>query len=258
MKSKKFRTIWLSDIHLGSKGCDVEKLLDFIKHYDAETIILVGDIVDFWAMSRRVYWPEDHNTVVQKFLRKARHGTKIIYIPGNHDEPIREYSDHVFGEVLVQQNLIYTLATGHKVFCCHGDEFDIITRYHRWVAKLGDIGYELLLTINRIQNRIRRKLGFHTWSLSDFVKRQVKEAVMFISDFEENVAKEAAHFNVDAVLCGHIHKAEMRPIGNVLYLNTGDWVESCTAIVENFDGRLELLDFSQEKNPTILKSWRLS
>lgn len=239
--TKHYRTIWLSDIHLGSRGCNADQLLDFLKHNESDNLILVGDIIDFWALKRHVFWPSTLNTVVQKVLKKSRHGTRVIFIPGNHDEALRDYTGLSFGEIEIHENYIHTLADGRTIFCVHGDIFDVVTRYHKWLAVIGDVGYESLLWLNRIQNKVRMFLGFGHWSLSAYVKYRVKEAVSFISDYEENVIKEAKHLNVDGVLCGHIHHAEIREIEDMIYLNTGDWVESCTAIVEHHDGKLELI-----------------
>lgn len=236
-----YRTIWLSDIHLGSKGCQSSKLLNFLKNTESDYLILVGDIIDFWALSRSVYWPTAHNTIIQKILRKARHGTTVIYIPGNHDENLREYIGISLGDITLHENYTHTLSDGRTAFCIHGDEYDVVTRYHKWLAVIGDIGYEALLKINRIQNKIRAKLGLGHWSLSSYVKHRVKEAVNFISDYEETVAKEAKKMDVDMVLCGHIHSAEIKQMEDIVYINTGDWVESCTAIVEHHTGELELI-----------------
>jgi len=240
MTSKHYRTIWLSDIHLGSRGCNVDQLLDFLKHNESDYLILVGDIIDFWALKRHVFWPATLNIVIQKVLKKSRRGTKVIFIPGNHDEVLREYTGLSFGDIELHENYIHALADGRTIYCVHGDIFDVVTRYHKWLAVIGDVGYESLLWLNRIQNKIRSWFGFGHWSLSAFVKYRVKEAVNFISDYEDNVIKEAKHLNVDGVLCGHIHHAEIRE-GEITYLNTGDWVESCTAIVEHHDGKLELI-----------------
>lgn len=240
----KYRTIWVSDTHLGSPGCQAERLLDFLRQTESDTLILVGDIIDFWALKRKSYWPESHNTVVQKVLKKARHGTRVIYIPGNHDEYLREYLDHTFGNIEMHPEFIHTRANGETMLCVHGDDFDVVTRYHRWVAVLGDIGYETLLTANRYFNKVRAKFGLGYWSLSAYIKGKVKQAVSFIGEYEENVAKEAKDRGVDGVLCGHIHHAEIKTIDGILYVNTGDWVESCTAIVEQYDGTLELIRWS--------------
>jgi UDP-2,3-diacylglucosamine pyrophosphatase LpxH len=248
-----YRTIWLSDIHLGTRGCQADMLLDFLKHTDSEHLIFVGDIIDFWSLKRSSYWPESHNTVVQKVLKKARHNTNVVFIPGNHDEKLREYIGVSLGGIEIHENYTHTLANGRQIFCVHGDIFDIITRCHKWLAIVGDVGYTFLLWLNGIQNRLRTKLGINHWSLSQYIKKHIKEAVSFISDYEDSVVREAKHLGVDMILCGHIHHAEIREIDNVTYINTGDWVESCTAIVEHMDGRLELLKWMDIVNSRGLK-----
>ena len=245
---KKYRTIWISDIHLGTKGCQANLLLDFLKETESEYLILVGDIIDFWALKRNAFWPSDHNVVVQKILKKSRHGTKVIFIPGNHDETLRNYVGHNFGNIELHEEYIHKLADGKKVLCVHGDLFDAVTTYHKWLAIAGDISYNFLLWLNRHFNCLRNRLGLGYWSLSAFIKLKVKQAVNFICDYEENVVKYAKIKNVDAVLCGHIHHAEIKTIDNILYLNDGDWVESCTAIVENYNGKVELLRWTAKKN----------
>lgn len=243
MTTTKYRTIWLSDVHLGTRGCQAEKLLEFLKQTDSEYLFLVGDIIDFWAMKRFLYWPSSHNTIIQKILRKARHGTKVIFIPGNHDEALREYVGMSFGDIELHEDYIHTLKNNEKIFCLHGDVFDVITRYHRWLAIVGDVGYECLLFLNRIQNKIRDWFSIGHWSLSAYIKQHVKEAVSFISDYEQNVVHEAKILNVNHVLTGHIHHAEISQIDGIMYYNCGDWVESCTAITETEEGNIVLLSF---------------
>ena len=247
MHTEKYRTIWLSDIHLGSKGCQAEQLLQFLKTHDSEYLILVGDIIDFWALKRQSFWPESHNTVVQKILKKARHGTKVIFIPGNHDEVLREYTGLTFGGIEVCDSYMHELTDGRKIFCIHGDQYDVITRYHKWIAVLGDIGYTSLLWVNRIHNKFRNMVGLDYWSLSSYIKYKVKEAVNFIGDYENTIAKHAKEMNVYGILCGHIHHAEIKMIDNVLYMNTGDWVESCTALVEDNDGYISLINWKEQR-----------
>lgn len=244
MPNNSYRTIWISDLHLGSTQCQADVLLDFLKYNDSEKLYLVGDIIDFWALSKKMYWPEDHNTVIQKVLRKARHGTQIIYIPGNHDENIRDYDSYVFGDITVKKSDIHTTAAGKRLLVVHGDEYDTIARYHRWLAKLGSTAYDFLLEINRCYTRIRRWLGVQShFSLAGYVKFKVKNAVQFISDYEESIVNTLRDEGVDGVVCGHIHHAEIKDIGGFLYVNTGDFVESCTAIVEHQNGNLELVNW---------------
>ncbi len=240
--SSKVRTLFLSDIHLGSRACRAEQLLAFLKHYDAEYIFLIGDIVDFWAMSRRVYWPALHNTVVQKLLKKARQHVKVFLIPGNHDEALREYIGSSFGDITVVRDYIHTAADGKRYILVHGDEYDQVTTYHRWVSVLGDASYHLLVHLNRALSLIRRKLGVSGhWSLADYAKRNVLRAVSFIGDFENSVVHNVKRIGLDGVICGHIHTPAIKRIDGITYINCGDWVDSCTAIVEHYDGRMQLV-----------------
>jgi UDP-2,3-diacylglucosamine pyrophosphatase LpxH len=241
----RYRTIFISDIHLGTRGCKADYLLDFIKHTDCETMYLVGDIVDGWRMKRTWYWPQAHNDVVQKLLRKVRKGMRLVYVPGNHDEFLRDYQGVHFGGVEVTRETIHETADGKRLLVIHGDEFDGVVKYARWLALLGDWAYVTMLQVNTWFNYLRRKLGFGYWSLSAYLKHRVKNAVQFISNFEEAVVAEARRQGVDGVVCGHIHSAEMRMIDGVLYINDGDWVESCTALVEHMDGRLEILPWAE-------------
>ena len=239
---RRVRALFLSDIHLGSRACRAEHLLSFIKDFDAEYIFLIGDIVDFWAMSRGVYWPTAHNTVVQKILRKARHHVNVFLIPGNHDEALREYVGSSFGGISLVRDYIHTGADGKRYILLHGDEFDQVTTYHRWVSILGDVSYSLLVHLNRVLSLIRRKLGLSGhWSLADYAKRNVLQAVSFISDFEHSVVRNVKRRGLDGVICGHIHTPAIKRIDGVTYINCGDWVDSCTAIVEHYDGRMQLV-----------------
>lgn len=245
------RAIFISDIHLGTKGCQADMLLDFLKYNEADTWYLVGDIVDTWRLKRRWFWPQSHNDVLQKILRKARKGAKVIYVPGNHDEPFRNYCGTHFGGIEVKRNTIHTTADGRKVLVVHGDEFDGIVLYAKWLALLGDYGYRALLSINTSFNRIRRRFGFGYWSLSAFIKVKVKNALQYIENYEDALCEEAQRHGVDAVMCGHIHKAEMRQIGDILYLNDGDWVESCTAIAEDQQGNFKIIEWAKERGQCI-------
>ena len=242
MNSNTYRTIWISDLHIGSTQCQADVLLDFLKHNESEKLYLVGDIIDFWALSKRVYWPRDHNTIIQKVLRKARHGTQVIYIPGNHDENIRDYDNYIFGDIIVKNSDVHTTLTGQKFLIVHGDEYDTIAKYHQWIAKLGSKGYDFLLEVNRLLRSIRRLFGIQSqFSLAAFVKFKVKNAVQFISDYEQSIVNTLKDEGLDGVICGHIHHAEMKEIDGFMYVNTGDFVESCSAIVERHDGTLELV-----------------
>ena len=236
-----YRSLFLSDVHLGTRGSQADLLLDFLKHNEAETIYLVGDIVDGWRLKSGWYWPQAHNDVVQKLLRKVRKGARMIYVPGNHDEFARDYFGQTFGGVEVVDRAIHKTADGRRLLVIHGDQFDVVVRHARWLAYLGDWAYESALVINTWFNRLRRIFGFGYWSLSAWAKLKVKNAVNFIGDFEETLAAEAFRAGVDGVICGHIHHAAIRRIGSVDYINTGDFVESCTAIAEHFDGKFEIL-----------------
>jgi len=241
-----FRTIFLSDIHLGTRGCKAAFLLDFLRHIEAEKIYLVGDIIDGWRLKKSWYWAPDHNDVVRKLLKRARQGTQIIYVPGNHDEALREYVGFDFAGVTIRRDDIHVTADGRRFWVLHGDEFDSIVRYAKWLAFLGDHAYAFLLELNRVVDWARRRLGYPYWSLSGFLKHKTKKAVEYMSNFEHAVAQQAAARHVDGVVCGHIHHAEIRSIGGILYCNDGDWVESCTALVEHHDGRLEILNWTEE------------
>ncbi|WP_333794969.1 UDP-2,3-diacylglucosamine diphosphatase [Hyphomicrobium sp.] len=236
-----YRSLFISDLHLGTRASQAEMLLDFLKHTEAETIYLVGDIFDFWRIRRGTCWPQSHNDVVQKLLRKVRKGTRIVYIPGNHDEGVRDYAGMHFGGIEIERQAIHTTADGRRFIVMHGDEYDVVVRYARWLAFLGDQGYEIALRSNRPLNFIRRRVGLGYWSLSDYLKRRVKTAVNFIGEFEKNLAEEARRQNADGVICGHIHHAANRLIGGIRYINTGDWVESCTAAGETPAGDIELI-----------------
>jgi UDP-2,3-diacylglucosamine pyrophosphatase LpxH len=236
-----YRAIFISDVHLGTRGCKAEFLLDFLRHSESEYLYLVGDMVDGWRLRKSWYWPQQHNDVVQKLLRKARKGTKVIYVPGNHDEWLRDYAETQLGGVLLQREALHVTADGRRLLVVHGDDFDGVVRYARWLALLGDWAYDLALWLNHGFNVVRRRLGYPYWSLSAYLKFKVKNAVQFIGEFADAIAAEARARQVDGIVCGHIHHAEIRDIGGVLYCNDGDWVESCSALVEHVDGRLEIL-----------------
>ena len=242
-----FRTIWISDTHLGTSGCKAELLLDFLKSTDCETLFLVGDIIDGWQLRKGWYWPPRHNDVVRCVLKKAKHGTRIVYVPGNHDEAFRDYVGLNLGGIELLAEAIHETADGRRLLILHGDQFDGVVLYARWLAFLGDHAYTLLLKANALLNSIRRLRGLPYWSLSAQIKKRVKNAVQFISSFEQAVAHAAAERGANGVVCGHIHTAEIRTIGDLTYYNDGDWVESCTALVEHADGRMEIVDWAEHK-----------
>lgn len=243
--SQGVRSVFVSDIHLGTAGCQAQALLDFLKHHPSEYLYLVGDIVDGWQLRRRWFWPQAHNDVVQKLLRRARKGCRVTFIPGNHDEFARAFVGHQFGGISVEFDSIHTLADGRRLWVTHGDHFDGVVQCAKWLAYVGDYLYEFTLRLNRHLNRWRSRLGLPYWSLSAYLKQRVKTALNYVTDFEGAVAREARQRGVQGVVCGHIHRAQMRDIDGVLYCNDGDWVESLTALVEHHDGRLELVDWSK-------------
>jgi UDP-2,3-diacylglucosamine pyrophosphatase LpxH len=240
----RFRTVWISDVHLGTPGCQAVALLRFLRSVECETLFLVGDIVDGWQLRRSWYWPQAHNDVVQKLLRKARKGTKVVFVPGNHDEFARRYLGHEFGGIEVAEEWIHVTADGKRLWITHGDLFDGVIQCAKWLAYVGDWFYELTLRLNRHFNSLRARMGLPYWSLSRYLKHKVKRAVSYVGDFESALAKEAKKRGADGVVCGHIHHAELREIDGVIYANDGDWVESLTALVEHGDGRLEILDWA--------------
>ncbi|MEM7301125.1 MAG: UDP-2,3-diacylglucosamine diphosphatase [Pseudomonadota bacterium] len=244
-KTRKFRSLFLSDIHLGTRDCQADLLIDFLRHHDADTIYLVGDIVDGWRLKRHWNWPQAHNDVVQKLLRKGRKGAKLIYIPGNHDEFLRSYLGVQLGVVELVDRCIHVDAKGRSHLVIHGDQFDMIVKHARVFAYLGDWAYEAAMVLNRWLNRTRRLLGLSYWSISAWAKYRVKTAVNFISSFEETLALEAKRSDADGVVCGHIHHAIITDHHEVSYMNCGDWVESCTALAEDEEGNFELLTWKE-------------
>jgi len=245
-EKKVWRAIWISDVHLGTPGCKADQLHSFLKAHRCEKLFLVGDIIDGWRISTtKWYWPAEHNRVIRQILRKSeKDDTKVFYIPGNHDEFLREYiAEHNFlmGNISVVDEAWHVTARGEKLWIVHGDAYDGVTRHHRWVALLGDAGYQFLLWSNRWFNHMRRVLRLPYWSLSQAIKHKVKSAVSFIFEFEHTVAREARKRGADGVICGHIHHAEKKRIGDISYYNCGDWVESCTALVEDEHGDLQIV-----------------
>ncbi len=239
-----YRTIFLSDIHLGTRGCQAERLLTFLKQHSCDRLYLVGDIVDGWRMRSQTYWPQSHSNVIRRFLTLAKRGTRVIYVTGNHDEFLRRYSDLVVGNLTLVDRAAHDTPDGRRLLVVHGDQFDVVTRYHRWIALLGDRGYTLLLESNRCLNALRGRFGYGYWSLSAYVKQRVKRAVSFIGDYEEAIVHQCRKEGFDGVVCGHIHHAEITQLHGVTYMNCGDWVESCTALVEDDDGAFHILDWS--------------
>ena len=247
-----FRTLWLSDIHLGTRDCKAEALLDLLRHCHADTLYLVGDIIDGWQLRKGWYWPQAHNDVAQKLLRKARKGCRVVFIPGNHDEFARDFHGLQFGGIEVLSDAVHITATGARLWIVHGDWFDGVVMHAKWLAHLGDALYIFTLKLNRWLNQARHRMGFSYWSLSQYLKGKVKNAVSYISSFEQLLAEEAARRQCEGVVCGHIHRAELRQIGGSLYANCGDWVESLTAVAELNDGTLQLLMWKQSTSTPIV------
>ncbi|MFM9999484.1 MAG: UDP-2,3-diacylglucosamine diphosphatase [Burkholderiaceae bacterium] len=239
-----YRSIFISDLHLGTPGCQAQALLEFLRTHSSEQLYLVGDIIDGWQLRRRWYWPQAHNDVVQKLLRRARKGCRVVFVPGNHDEFARAFIGHQFGGIDVVEHATHVTADGRRLWIVHGDYFDGVIQFAKWLAYLGDNLYELTLSLNRHLNHLRARLGLRYWSLSAYLKHRVKQALSYVMAFESAVASEARKRGYDGVVCGHIHRAEMREIDGTLYCNDGDWVESRTALVEHHDGRLELVHWA--------------
>jgi UDP-2,3-diacylglucosamine pyrophosphatase LpxH len=245
----RLRTVFISDIHLGFKGCSAELLLDFLHQVEMDTLFLVGDIIDVWSMQKNMFWPQSHNNVLRTILGKAKRGTKVIFVPGNHDEVFREFDGAVFGNLEIHREYIHEGAAGRRMLVLHGDEFDSVVKCSPWLAKLGSHIYDVLLAANPYINWLRRKFDLPHWSLSSYLKNKAKTAVQYIGSFEDAVAQAARKRGVDTVVCGHIHRAEMRDIGGILYCNDGDWVESCTSLVEDMNGQLRLIDWPALRAP---------
>ena len=241
-RARHVRTAWISDVHLGTRSSNAEALLDFLRDYECETLYVVGDLIDVWQLRRGVYWPQEHNDVIQKILRKARKGTRVIYIPGNHDEFVSGFHGH-YGNITIEQQAIHTTADGRRMLVMHGHELDTVVQNVRWLAFAGDVGYQFLLSLNPAINFVRRRFGLGYWSLSAYAKKRVKDAVSFIGEFEKAIVRYAEKYQVEAVLCGHIHSAAIRQCGAVTYYNCGDWVESCTALIEQADGTIEMVSY---------------
>lgn len=248
---RKYRSIWISDTHLGSKGCKVDFLLSFLQQNDSEHLYLVGDIIDGWQLRKRWFWNKAHDQIVHAVLGKAQQGTKVTYVSGNHDEFLRNFLNHTISDIEIVDEVVHESVDGRKFLILHGDQFDGVMQFARWLAVVGDWLYERLLVINTFYNKLRGRLGYPYWSLSAYLKHKTKSAVNFISAFEETLAKEAKRRELDGVICGHIHHAEIREIDGVLYCNDGDWVESCTALVEEWDGSLHIVHWTHDQQSMV-------
>jgi UDP-2,3-diacylglucosamine pyrophosphatase LpxH len=243
----RFRTVFISDIHLGFRGCSAAYLLDFLRSIETETLYLVGDIIDIWSLRKSFFWPQAHNDVIRTILGKAKHGTRVVYIPGNHDNLFRDYDGMVFGNVEIRREAIHETADGRRLLVLHGDEFDSVIKASPLLEALGNRAYSFVLKLNRYVNLLRRAFGFPYWSIAAYLKHKVKNAVKYIANFERALAQEAQRRGLDGAVCGHIHRAEISQIDGVLYCNDGDWVESCTTLTEDFNGRLSLLRWTESK-----------
>jgi hypothetical protein len=242
----KYRSVFISDVHLGTQACQAEKFLKFLKSFECEKLYLVGDIIDGWEMHKRMYWPQAHNDVIQKLLRKSRKGTEIYYIPGNHDEFLRSFGMQLLGNVNLVPDTVHISPSGKTYLVIHGDQFDVVVRNAKWLAHVGSWAYDVAISLNIVINKTRQLLGLPYWSLSAWAKYKVKSAVNFIGNYEESLTEFAKSKNVDGIICGHIHHANICDMNGIKYMNCGDWVESCTAIVEHYDGRFELLRYHNE------------
>lgn len=252
-KCQKHRSIWISDVHLGTKGAKAEYLSDFLKHNDCETLYLVGDIIDGWRMKRKAYWPQAHINVIRRILTRSKRGTKVVYVTGNHDDFLRRYSGMTFGNIHLVDEYVHETPDGEKYWVIHGDAFDGVVCNQKWLAMVGDWAYETVLKLNVLFNRARHALGMDYWSLSAYLKYKVKKAVNFISDFEKTLADECEKRGMQGVICGHIHHPEVSRIGDIQYGNSGDWVESCSALVESFDGSLNIVRWTESCNPVAVE-----
>lgn len=248
-EATRYRSIWISDIHMGLRDCQGKLLLDFLRRTESDYLYLVGDIIDIWKLRRRPYWPHENNEILQLILKKANAGTKIFYMPGNHDEAIRDFLGHEFGNILIVDDIIHVTADGRRFLVLHGDQYDVVIDHAKWLAKLGGSVYSYAMALNRWLNFARRKLGFSYWSFSAYLKQKVKRVVKHIGAYESTLVQAAREQQAVGIICGHIHLAEIREVEGLLYCNDGDWVESCTALVEHFDARFDILQWRKHYQP---------
>lgn len=242
---KKYKTVWISDIHLGTRGCQSKRLLKFLKSIECDNLYLVGDIIDGWRMKNKIFFPESHVKVIRYILKMATKDTNVFYIAGNHDSFIRNYMDFnldIGNNITIGDEFEY-ISNDKKFLITHGDKYDIITSYHTWIANIGDSAYTFSILLNSILNEVRSKLNLKYWSLSKYLKHKVKSAVSFIFEFEKSLITHASKSGYDGVICGHIHHPEIKEIDGKIYCNTGDWVESCSALVEDYDGNIEIFEY---------------
>lgn len=245
MPTLHYKTVWLSDIHLGNKDCKAEFLLEFLNSITVETLYLVGDIVDMWQMEKQFRWPETHNSVMHKLMAMSKQGCRVIYLPGNHDAPIQKYSGMAFGDIEIDREVVHVTAAGKKYLVLHGDQFDAdvtLGKFHAWI---GDKGYDLLLFLNRWYNRFRAWQNSHYWSLAGYIKKHIKGANKAIERYRQAGCNYAAQRNLDGIICGHIHHPQSMMVNGIHYINDGDWVENCSALVEDQQGELTLIHFNE-------------
>jgi len=250
-----YRTLWISDVHLGTRHAQVGKLLEFLRQTECEQLYIVGDFIDGWQLRRRWYWAEDYNVLIQKLLRKQRKRTRVTLITGNHDEFLEQFLGVSFGAVRLLERAVHLAADGKRYLIIHGHQFDGLAHFNRLLDRIGSALYDRILDLNVWINRFRRMLGFGYWSFASFIKLKAKSAMKYVTDYEEALIQFAIKSQMDGVICGHIHRPEIRPVGEVLYLNCGDWVENCTALAEHFDGRIELIRFHDPKTDQAPESY---
>lgn len=238
--------MWISDLHLGSKDCQVDLLKDFLNHVNCDTLYLLGDIIDFWALKKRLWWPPSHYEIIQLIYQKSQSGTRVVYIPGNHDCPMRDYAEDLIGHIEIHEEMVHETADGKRLLLIHGDILDGEIKLAAWKKHVGDAGYKVLMVLNRISMRFRKLFGQSYWSLATHIKSHIKDARAAIDIYAHAAAREAAKRGVDGIVCGHIHQPAIQNIEGITYYNDGDWVEHCTALVENSDGSIELVDWSKQ------------
>ena len=239
------RSVFISDVHLGSRDCRAGELLQFLSSIEVDYLFLVGDIIDFWSLRRNFYWPQQHNEVVRAILGKARDGARVIYVPGNHDSDMREFCGAVFGNLEIRRKYVHSTADGRELLVMHGDEFDAAVKCSRWLTRLGGGAYDLAMWLNRGVNSVRRACGMPYWSFANYLKLRLKNAVRYVEAYEHAAAHAAMQRRLHGIVCGHIHRPGIRHIDGVLYCNDGDWVENCSALIEDMAGRLSICSWAQ-------------
>src|SRR5258708_554829 len=244
-----YRAIWISDVHLGTRHSQVSTLLEFLRETECGHLYIVGDFVDGWQLRRKWFWTEDYNVLIQKLLRKNRKHTQVTLITGNHDEFLERFLGLNFGAVRLVERAVHEAADGKRYLVIHGHQFDGLAHFNRLLDRVGSALYDRILDINMWLNRIRRGMGFGYWSFASAVKMKAKSAVKYVTDYEDAMIQFARKTGMAGVICGHVHRPEIRPLGDVVYMNCGDWVENCTALVEDFEGRFSLIRFHERDRP---------